>query len=255
MRWAAMFDSLQRSVNLRPPPRLTILQGLTGLLAPPVCCLCGAAGQRGEEVWGLDLCRYCEADCPRPQMPCPVCASPHAGAGTCETCLASPPPFDSTTALFLYADPVDQMITGLKFQGELCFARVLGTLLARELRLAGKRLPHCVVPLPLHVQRYRERGFSQTGAIAAHVTRRLGVPLDNGLLQRTRATSAQSGLPAEARAANLRQAFTVPSDRRPPLRVALLDDVMTTGHTAAAAASALKQAGCREVHLWICARA
>ena len=248
-----MFKSLYRSVNLRLPSRLTIVQNVTSLLAPPVCALCGGTGQRAGEAWGLDLCLHCEAACPKPAAPCPRCAEPGHG-GECPRCRASPPPFDSTFALFLYADPVDQMVTALKFGGELAFARVLGILLARELR-GVRRPPHCLVPMPLHAQRYRERGFNQAEAIAAHVAHRLDLPLESALLERIRVTAPQSRQSAASRRANIEAAFGLRAGRRVPPRVALLDDVMTTGSTAAAAAAALRAGGARHVEVWACARA
>lgn len=241
-----------RSVNLRLPSRLTIVQNLTSQVAPPVCALCGGAGQRAGEAWGLDLCAHCEAACPKPASACPRCAEPEQG-GHCPRCIASPPPFDSTFALFLYADPVDHMITALKFGGELAFARVLGTLLARE--LGARRPPQCLIPMPLHAQRYRERGFNQAEAIAAHVAHRLKLRLEARLLQRVRGTAPQSRQPAASRRANIEAAFGLRPGIRVPPRVALLDDVMTTGSTAAAAAAALRDGGARHVEIWACARA
>ena len=249
-----MFKSLLRSVNLRLPSRLTIVQTVTSLLAPPTCALCGGDGQRAAEPWGIDLCCYCEAACPRPELPCPRCAEPAQG-GACLRCSEVPPPFDSTCALFLYADPVDQMVTALKFGGELAFGRVLGILLARELRARAQRLPHWLVPVPLHGERYRERGFNQAEVIAGHVARRLGVRLDTRLLQRVRSTAPQSRQSASARRANIEHAFVLRPGSRVPPRVALLDDVMTTGSTAAAAARALRAGGARRIEIWTCARA
>jgi len=248
-----MFDLLRRSVNLRPPSRLTIVQTLTSLLAPPVCALCGGAGQQADEPWGIDLCRYCEGACPPLPPACARCAEP-GEAALCQRCCEAPPPCHITRALFLYADPADQLITGLKFQGELPFARVLGTLFARSLRRQGVRLPHCLVPMPLHGNRYRQRGFNQTEAIGRHLAPRLRVPLEPGLLTRTRDTPPQSEQSAAARRA-IHDAFAVRPGLRVPPRVALLDDVMTTGSTAAAAAAALCAAGARQVEIWVCARA
>ena len=103
---------------------------------------------------------------------------------------------DAARALFLYEDPVDRLITGLKFHGELAGARVLGTLLARHILAQDVRLPHWLVPMPLHAARYRERGFNQAAAIAAHVASRTGVALDDSLLLRVRATAPQTTLTA-----------------------------------------------------------
>jgi predicted amidophosphoribosyltransferase len=120
--------------------------------------------------------------------------------------------------------------------------------------------------MPLHASRHRERGFNQTAEIARHIAPRLRdcagkrLPVRCELLQRIRATAAQSELPAEERAANLVGAFHAGNGHAGeggplPRHVAVLDDVMTTGHTAAAAALALKGAGCRRVEIWTCARA
>jgi ComF family protein len=204
-------------------------------LVPPCCALCGARGQWLDEPWGMDLCEHCEAACPRWQF--------------------APLAFDAAFCLFRYEHPVDRMITRLKFHGELVFARVLGTLLARALRTTGAGLPQCIVPLPLHRSRYRERGFCQTTEIARHVSLRLGLHVRPNLLHRVRATAAQSGLTAVERAANLRGAFAALARRDMPRHVALLDDVLTTGHTALAATHALHAAGIARVELWCCARA
>jgi ComF family protein len=216
-------------------------QACTGLVAPPVCALCGGRGQWLDEPWGLDLCVHCEQACQRWQD--------------------EPLPFDGTFCLFRYRHPVDQMITGLKFRGDLVFARVLGTLFARALRAAGRELPECIVPMPLHGSRYRERGFCQTTEIARHIAPRLrdrpghAPGVRTNLLERVRGTRAQSGLSAEERARNLKGAFAVATRIPPPRHVALLDDVMTTGHTAMAAVMALKSAGIAKVEVWCCARA
>jgi ComF family protein len=145
------------------------------------------------------------------------------------------------------------MITRLKFGHELVFARVLGTLLAGSLRASGTAIPACILPIPLHRRRLRQRGFNQAAEIARHAAPRLGSRVEPRLLHRRRDTSAQSGLDATARARNLEQAFGI--GRHPvPRHIALLDDVLTTGSTAEAAASALKSAGCERVDLWACAR-
>ena len=204
-----------------------------------MCILCGGDGQWLEEPFGLDLCIHCESACP--------CAPPGPG---------------STFCLFRYEDPVDLLVQRLKFRGDIPVARVLGTLMARALRAQHRPLPQCLVPMPLHVSRYRERGFCQTTEIAQHIARRLHrpdgtrLPLRRDLLQRVRATRAQSGLAAAERARNLQGAFAARTgDGPPPAHIALLDDVLTTGRTAQAAITALHAAGVHKVELWCCTRA
>jgi ComF family protein len=251
-----MFESLRNLVNQGLPSRLTIIQSLTGLLAPPVCALCGAGGQMGEEPWGLDLCPHCEAACSPVDGLCRRCAEPlKQDSCECARCRLRPPAWDSVHCLFIYQPPVDDMITSLKFGHELVFARALGTLMAGSLKQSGWALPDCIVPIPLHRQRHLARGFNQSREIARHVAPRLGLRVESRLLRRDRATAEQSGLDAADRARNLAQAFSVDRRRAMPARIALLDDVLTTGSTADAAARALKAAGCRHVQLWVCARA
>lgn len=224
---------------MSPLQRLT--QRTAHWLASPVCVLCGGAGQPLDETWGLDLCVHCELACPR--------APPE------------PPPWQDAFCLYLYEDPVDLMIQRLKFQRDIAQARVLGTLFARAHRAGGRALPDCVVPMPLHRSRYVERGFCQTTLLAGHIARRLrrpgGAPLPvrRDLLLRTRATRAQSGLSAHERTLNLAGAFACRPGAVVPAHVALLDDVLTTGHTARAAMAALFRAGAHRVDLWCCARA
>jgi ComF family protein len=203
--------------------------------------LCGADGQSLDESWGLDLCIHCEAACARvpPELP----------------------PLENAFCLFRYHDPVDQLILRLKFQRDVAPARVLGTVLARALRDSQRPLPQCLVPIPLHPSRYRERGFCQTTLIARHAASRLRgaagarLRIRGDLLQRVRATRAQSGLSAPERAHNLAGAFACPARVALPRHVALLDDVLTTGHTARAAIQVLRAAGVQRVDLWCCARA
>lgn len=207
------------------------------MLAPPVCALCSAPGQQGNEPWGLDLCVHCEGAC-----------EPASNPGDC------PPSVDGIHCLYLYRSPVDDMVTRLKFGQELVYARVLGTLLARSRLRSGEPLPECIVPIPLHRRRLVERGFNQSREIARHAARRVGVRVEPRLLERKRATAAQSSLPAAERARNLQQAFAARTEIQVPRSVALLDDVLTTGSTAEAAARTLKAVGCGHVELWICAR-
>ena len=155
---------------------------------------------------------------------------------------------------WVYAYPIDHCIQALKFQRERAWARVLGALLARERRRVGGDLPDLVVPVPLHLRRLRERGYNQSADLARFAARALELPVDARALERRRATEVQSRLPASARATNVEGAFRAARPLQ-GLRVALVDDVLTTGSTAAAAAAALRAAGADSVELWVVARA
>jgi ComF family protein len=199
--------------------------------------LCGGRGQAGDEIWGLDLCPYCEAACPR-----------LAGAETL-------PGGETLWSLFFYRSPVDRLITQLKFARDPAPSRVLAMLMARELRALADPRPACILPLPLHPRRLRERGFNQCELIARQLGRRLALPVHAGLLERRRHTQAQSSLSARARAANVIGAFGLRGGVSLPRHVVLLDDVITTGSTLSEAARVLREAGVERVDGWVCARA
>lgn len=164
------------------------------------------------------------------------------------------PRFDAAIAAFDYAAPLDWLITRLKFHSRFAHARLLGSLLAERIAASDAPRPDCLVPVPLHVTRYRERGYNQAALLARHIGRRLNIPVAAQLAVRTRATDPQLALPARKRGGNVRRAFaadTASAGRH----VAIVDDVVTTGHTAAALATALRRAGAASVQLWCIARA
>lgn len=219
-------------------------------LLPPTCVLCGQRGHAGQ-----DICQGCVSDLPVTGIACRCCALPLAQGQVCGTCLKRTPAYDRTRAAFLYRPPLDHLLRGLKFQRHLHVARVLGILMADRLAdgLDADHLPDLLLPVPLHPQRLRERGYNQALELARPLAAALGVALEPTACRRQRATPPQAGLDAAARRRNLRQAFVaerVVAGRR----VAVVDDVMTTGSTAEAVANALRRAGAREVEIWVCAR-
>lgn len=226
------------------------LAGLRAWLLPAPCLLCG-----GATPDGADFCPGCAGALPEPGPSCPQCAVEYTGAGPCGRCQSQPPAYSRALAALPYRPPIDRLITGLKYHGRLAHARALGELLAAAIRRRHTGpWPDWVVPVPLHASRLRERGFNQALEIARPVARALKLPLAPRALQRTRATAAQAGLDRAARARNLRDAFS-PGKEVGGLHIALIDDVMTSGHTADAAARALCRGGAETVTIWVVARA
>lgn len=213
-------------------------------LYPQRCIACGCLAL-GE------LCAHCRAELPWLYEPaCPLCSEPGV-RGPCGRCQRRPPPFERCRALFHYAPPVDRMIQELKFHGRLSHAGFLGRELAEILRPLPR--PDALVPVPLHPWRQGRRGYNQALEIARTLSRALGVPLAADLVRRRRYTPPQTDLPYAARLRSLRGAFAV----RGPLpggRLAVVDDVLTTGHTAGELAACLKRAGAKEVEVWVIAR-
>ena len=224
---------------------------LEHLVLPPTCLLCGAAGAAG-----LDLCAGCLNDLSRNLAACPRCATPlPAGwSGPCNHCRAQPPDFDRAFVPFRYQPPVDFLIVRLKFSGRLTCARVLGELFAAALAERGEPPPDCIVPVPLHPRRLRERGFNQALELARATARRFRIPLWSNGLRRVRHTVPQTQLDARQRQTNPLGAFALAA----PLsgsRIALMDDVVTTGSTVAECARVLRAGGATEIEIWAIGRA
>lgn len=215
-------------------------------LLPQSCLLCGAGSGRAL------LCAACDAELPRlPQPRCRVCALPIAGAELCGACLGRPPRFDRVSAVFAYRFPVDALVHALKYGGNLAVAGVLGEALGNAVATERADL---IVPMPLSVQRLRTRGFNQAHEIARCVGRATGIPVAIDICRRVLDTGPQAALPWKERARNVRGAFVCDADLS-GRKVAVVDDVMTTGATLGELAKNLRRAGAAEVHGWIVARA
>jgi ComF family protein len=227
--------------------RSALAQGVAAAAArilPQDCLLCGATA--GARV----LCDGCSAELQQlPAQRCPVCALPTPGAAVCGSCLKSPPRFDATAAVFVYAFPMDRMVQALKYGHRLAVAPFLGEALAA----CGGVAADLIVPVPLHPRRLRERGFNQALEIARVLAKRWDRPLDFASCERSHDTAPQASLPWEARRRTVRGGFLCRSDLS-GRRVVAVDDVMTTGATLDEFARCLKNAGAAHVTNLVVAR-
>jgi len=220
-------------------------------LLPARCTLCGGAGEGYA-----DICGKCRAELPWLGPACRRCALPLAAEGVCGRCVSRPDdPIARTTAVFQYHGTVTGLILGLKYGGRLSAARLLGGLMAEVLlERIGVAVPEALVPVPLHRTRLRERGFNQAVEIARPLAARLGIELDLNSCERVRNTAEQTRLDSVQRSRNLKGAFRVVR-HVPYRRVAIVDDVLTTGSTVASLAGSLRATGVEEIEVWSCARA
>jgi len=215
---------------------------------PQQCALCAAP------CGDLLVCAACHAGLPRIGSACPRCALPAPGGSVCGACLARPPPFAAAFAAFAYGFPLDRLMQAFKYGGRLSHAEFFATALGERVaqRPAGTPWPDALVALPLAEARQRQRGFDQATEIARRLARLTGIAMATGL-RRTRDTPMQAALPWKERAKNVRGAFAAdPSVAG--LRIAIVDDVMTTGATLDSAAKALLRAGALGVEAWAVAR-
>ncbi|PPC92124.1 MAG: phosphoribosyltransferase [Methylobacter sp.] len=218
----------------------------------PSCILCGNQGFNG-----MDLCSHCFAQFELNQSQCLCCAQPFedntAGNALCGQCQLKPPAFDQVFAPFLYAGNMRYLITTLKFNANYKNARLMAQLMISRLN-GSMVLPECLIPMPLHHKRYKQRGFNQAIEIAKGLSAQLNIPTVLTGCARIRDTAHQTGQSAKNRKKNLNQAFRVikPLTKQ---HVAIIDDVMTTGSTANELAATLKKHGVCKVDVWVCGRA
>lgn len=230
-------------------PLARSLSRAADLLWPPWCACCG---ELGEEPF----CAACAQTLVPAPAGCPVCGAPADEAllpalrpRRCAACRARAPPYRSARAPYLHGGALADAVHRLKYEGCLDLSRPLGVLFAA----CDPPRADVVAPLPLHASRLRERGYDQAHLLAAAAGRRFGLPLRQ-LLIRVRPTRPQVGLDRLGRARNMEGAFQA-RGWAGGLRVCLVDDVLTTGATAADGARALLRAGAVSVEVRTLARA
>ncbi len=209
------------------------------------CLLC-AANDGGE----LGLCDACYKDLPWHNAPqCPQCGLSSNGL-VCGSCLNSPPDFDATHSLLTYDFPLDSMMQRYKYGSMLNLGHIFGKLLSNKVNLASVDL---VIAMPMHPTRLKERGFNQALEIAKIITKNKPAQLDYLSVQRQKLTPPQASLPLKERVRSIKGAFKVSKDLNGK-RIAIVDDVMTTGASLNEIAKTLKQAGAAHVECWVVAR-
>lgn len=224
-----------------------VLARIGAWLLPDTCILCGTLAGGA-----CNLCVYCRNTLEHLGPACPRCATPMARQVVCGACLGRPPPaFEALCCALRYGGRTAYLLQRFKFAGDLAAGFALAHVLAEH--VAAGEQPGAVVPVPLHRERLRQRGFNQSLELARVLARATGAPL-LGSLYRARPTAAQSGMPdRRARQRNVRGAFTA-GPIRWPRHVALVDDVVTTAATVNEAAVCLRAAGVHRVSVWACAR-
>jgi ComF family protein len=216
--------------------------------APPCrCVLCAASCKNSA------LCPACLSHLPYlKQALCPQCALPAHDGGLCAACLKHPPAFDFSYAAFAYTAPITELIIAAKFSGQWSLLPTLGQLLLPTVSSAPR--PDLIIPLPLHPERLKERGYNQSFELAKPIAQQLQLALRPDLLERRINTEHQARLSQAERHKNMRNAFYA-KQHIDGKHIVLIDDVMTSGSSLHAAASCLKKAGALRVDNWILARA
>ncbi len=239
-----------------------------GGMWPNRCAVCRSDTQGRERR----LCVDCVTRFAPAEARCRLCALPLASpVGVCGGCLRDPPPWSRAVAACDYAYPWDGLVSALKFRDALDLTGSLARLLAarliegagsgategREARRRDAAAVDVLVPMPLSRARLAQRGYNQAALLAQALGGALRLPVQDGWLLRIADTAQQATLPRERRRANVRGAFAAEPLALPLMRgrrIALIDDVMTTGATLAEAARTLQAAGAAQVQVWVVAR-
>lgn len=225
------------------------------ILLPPHCVLCDVAltDYHAFSAQSQYFCTACFADIKQVSAYCPQCALTSPQGQLCGTCLRHPPNFDTTVAAVEYRFPINSVIAAHKYQQRFDLTAPLAQLLINAISQAQTPMPTTLIAMPMHPQRLKERGFNHAEAIAKLLSAQTGIPLDTNGCQRVRPTVPQAGLALKDRIKNMRGAFACNT----PLvaqRIAIVDDVMTTGTSLNALAETLKKAGAHHVECWVVAR-
>ena len=225
--------------NFRAP----FLNRLVQYVLPDACFLCDRKG-----TW---LCEACRAGLPWAAAACcPRCALPGVASMPCGACLKKPPAFDVCVAPLRFAYPLDSVIHAFKYRHTLSLARPLARLLRHS--LPDTPMVDALLAMPLSPRRLRERGYNQTHELARILASDYHLPLLTRRVSRAERALHQAALPLAERARNIKNVFSVTGPLPP--RIAVLDDVMTSGSSLQELARILKRAGVVHVEAWVLAR-
>jgi len=218
---------------------------LLDLLFPPRCAGCGRSGS-----W---LCPTCISEIELIEPPlCPRCGLPSV-ENPCLSCQIDPLAIDSIRGVGYLRGPLKRAIYQFKYGQERKLALPLADLMHHY--LSENPLPaELLVPVPLHMDRLRERGYNQAALLTRELSERSGLPVEEGSLVGIRETTPRVALKAAERRKNVRGAFRGQGEKLRDRQVLLIDDVCTTGVTLEACAEALREKGARSVRALVLAR-
>ncbi len=228
----------------------TVMQQFFDILFPVHCAGCQCSGHV--------LCPSCIAQIhPLPSPICQHCGAPLPPGGKCKNCQYHPLSMSGLRAVSAYQEPLRACIHALKYNGNTRLAEPLGQLLVRAYIGYGLHAD-IILPVPLHSERQRQRGYNHASLLARVCSTQLGVPLYENILVRHRATLAQVDLNPKDRHQNVAGAFhCTPAFATGTLRgrrIVIIDDVCTTCATLEACAMPLFAAGAEMVWGLVLAR-
>lgn len=239
------------SFSLSDLPK-TLFSALIDIIYPPACPVCGSSiGKQG-------ICGRCTASFRRIESPlCTRCGIPFMTEGDedhlCGTCIRERVPFDRAASVCFYDGALSEAIRRLKYSKRSSLASSLGDLLASH--PVTSEDCDVIVPVPLHMERLKERGFNQSHLLAKRAANGMPVEVNPYILERTRPTLAQAGMNSRERIINIRGAIRVREGADVKGKnILLIDDVYTTGATVRECSRVLKKGGAKKVNVLTLAR-
>lgn len=228
-----------------------LLGDVLDVVYPPLCLSCDAPLSGAQ--W---FCATCELSAQQlPAEGCAVCSEPGTHvSGWCERCRGRVRVFERAYAPFVHDGAVAKAIHRFKYEDKPELSRPLAAMLLANARAFIAESKGLLVPVPLHQKRYRERKYDHAMLLAVELGKLAGRRVPDAALVRVVDTPRQVGLSDEERVKNVLGAFTAGAEVKGQ-EVLLLDDVLTTGATAHAAATVLLEAGAAKVRVLSLARA
>ena len=221
----------------------------SGFFRCPVCVKHSGNGRN-------EICGECREKLPLLPVEhrCRGCGGRNNSAlAVCSACLEFPKrPYSDAVAIMEYSGPGRTLIQKMKFCNHPELTRPLAHLAFEKLTESGMEFD-VIVPVPLHWRRFLQRSYNQTELLASLISKAVNKPVVHGL-KKIRFTPQQLHLKKQQRQKNLKRSFALGDPAFSGLRVLLVDDVITTGATAAAASKILLDNGAADVKLLCCAR-
>lgn len=219
-----------------------MLNRLIDSLFPPECLICAAM----EDVEN-GVCNNCKNQMKVvPEPVCDICGRPVGTSGICLTCLDSTPDFEKIVTAFTFDGKTREAVHAFKYHGKTGLKKYFGRLIQQSIIKADLK-PDVITFIPMHWTRLLVRGYNQSALIARELAKLTGIRADFDVLVKIRNTKTQAGMDRKSRRKNIKGSFLAKGVKG--LSVLVVDDVITTGETAGAAARALKDAGADKVFI------
>lgn len=254
-RYYGVFTS--QAARLLTAWRTRLFQWGADFFFPHTCVLCGRVG---EQPFVNTICELCRAGFSYIESPlCIRCGKQFISrAGSdhlCGACREHRIAYDMARSAAVFEGRLRRAVHLFKYRRQTILAPILGAIMAeRADALLPGRQHDCIIPVPLHFARLRQRGYNQAALLARHAGALLGVPVIYGALRRVRHTAPQTEQQAPERKRNVAGAFDCRSGTLHRKRVLLIDDVYTSGSTVSECAAVMKKYGAQQIDVLTLAR-